>query len=70
MIFFLFYAISFLSSKALDNVKLSIYSISAPMGTPLANLVIFIPVFSNTFFMYKDVISPSTFGLKAKIISL
>ena len=64
------YSIAFLSLRALSKVKLSTYSISAPIGTPLASLVTLIFIPSNILFIYKDVVSPSILGLKANIISL
>ena len=67
---YVFYSISFLSSKALSRVSSSIYSISAPIGTPLASLVILISLPSNIFLIYKDVVSPSILGLNANKISL
>ena len=62
-----YYSISFLSFNALSNVKLSTYSISAPIGTPLAKRVTLISNPSNILFIYKAVVSPSILGLNAKI---
>ena len=55
------YEISVLSFSALSNVRLSTYSISAPIGRPLANRVTLISI--------SLIISPYILGLKAKIIS-
>ena len=53
MIYLVIYDISFLSSNAFDNVRLSIYSISAPIGTPLARRVILTSKPSSTLLIYK-----------------
>ena len=70
MIFFSLYSISFRSVNALSSVIESIYSISAPIGIPLAILVTLIFKPSNIFFIYKLVVSPSILGLTAIITSL
>ena len=70
MSFILTYSISFLSFNALSNVSESIYSISAPIGIPLAILVTFKFKSSNILFIYKLVVSPSILGLTAIITSL
>ena len=57
------------SLSALSKVIASIYSISAPIGTPLAIFDIFISKSPNILFIYKAVVSPSILGRKAKIIS-
>ena len=60
---------SFLPSKANSNVIGSIYSISVPIGIPVAILVTLTFLFSRSFFIYCIVVSPSIEGFKARIIS-
>ena len=59
----------FRSFKALSKVSASIYSISAPIGIPLAKRDIVISKPSRIFLIYKAVVSPSMLGLKASITS-
>ena len=64
------YSIALRSFKALSRVRLSTYSISAPIGTPLASLVTLTFKPSRIFLIYKEVVSPSILGFNPKIISL
>ena len=61
--------IIFRSSKALNNVAISKYSISAPIGKPYDSLDILTFFFSKAFFIYKIVVSPSIDDFKASINS-
>ena len=64
-----FYEIIFLSSHALDIIIGSRYSMSPPIGIPYDNLDTLTLYFSNIFWMYNDVTSPSIDGFNAIIIS-
>jgi len=58
-----------LPRKDRARVSLSAYSRSPPTGMPVANRVTDTGSFSNNFFRYRAVVSPSTVGFVAIIIS-